>query len=74
MVPPKTDPRWRSLIEGRIDVEPSFLALKLLLQRIRLRYDLNKKTVNMSELVNDLHAFFVKYESFLAEDMKKIFH
>lgn len=74
MLPPKTDPRWRALAEGRLAFEPSFLALKFLLQRIHLRLYADSQKLHVEEMIDDLYAFFEKYERFLAEDIKRAFH
>jgi hypothetical protein len=36
MLPPTTDPRWRDIVTGKADYEFEFLALKVLLGRLRV--------------------------------------
>ncbi len=61
------------MVEGRLVFEPSFLALKFLLQRIHIRLHSNAQEVQIDEMVNDLYSFFEKYERFLSDDIKRAF-
>lgn len=73
MIPPKSDPRWKQLLTG--DLQHSFAAASAAMcvsrNRRRLLQDSSAEAVQKG--VDDVHAFFSKFESIVADDLKAIF-
>ncbi|MFX1274566.1 MAG: hypothetical protein ACFFBP_10600 [Promethearchaeota archaeon] len=74
-IPPLTDKRWKELVVGNIDFEFEFLAIKILMFRIRL----NIKKDNSPEIINksaeEIRNLFLKTIKLpiAQSDLKKIF-
>ena len=73
MVPPNNHPKWVPLIEGRLDCKFSNAAASMLL--FRLQSDVKKDASPSARLkaIDELHAFFTKYERMLEAEIKAIF-
>ena len=72
MVPGPTDPRWVMLVTGRRKIEPQFLAMRLLMQRIAMRTRRDTSPETVDKLARELHEFCVKYENLLGADLAQI--
>jgi hypothetical protein len=59
-------------VTGETPLEPDFLALKLLLQRVRLKSRRTRDPAVVAALAAEVQAFFVKYESMLGTDLAKV--
>ncbi len=74
-IPPLTDKRWKELVMGTTNFEFEFLAIKILLFRIRI----NIKNNNSLEIINkgaeELRNLFLKTIQLpiAQRDLKKIF-
>jgi hypothetical protein len=55
-VPAKSDPRWRTLLEGAQDPQLSTLATKLMVQR--LRQAVKRDPTSLSASIAEIHDFF----------------
>lgn len=73
MIPPKSDPCWRDLMNGTIKHDFKLVSAGMCLSRNRRNYKLNPTEHNFEQAVEELHAFFTKYESLLNEDLPHIF-
>ena len=77
MVPQRTDPRWAKLVDSPSSYKFTFLALRILMQRISLgalRAKVEKATTaDRNVVIDEVYAFFVKNERLLAVDIKSIF-
>ncbi len=73
MIPQKTDPRWLKLIKGEPKRDFKSVPLGLMLSRLGREYAGNGSPSVGQGCVDELHAFFTKYEGILGEDIAAIF-
>ena len=73
MVMPKTDPRWKSLVEGKITHEFKSVSGSLMLSRITRGYIAEPTAANLENGIAEAISFFTKYETLFADDLKIIF-
>jgi hypothetical protein len=73
MVPEKNHPNWASLIQGRLPCKFSNTAAALLLFRLQneVRQDVSSDALRRA--IEEMHAFFTKYERMLETEIKAIF-
>lgn len=71
MLPSKNDPRWTALLTGKIDYKFSNAAASMLM--FRLKTKVKSDSANLATYLNEMHAFFTKYEGILKEDITIIF-
>lgn len=74
-IPQLTNKKWRDLVTGEIDCNFEFLAVKLLLFRLRLNVKNNPNEDVIKKSTEELHNFFVKKQRIplTQRDLKKIF-
>jgi hypothetical protein len=73
MVPPVSDPRWRSVVTGTIAFHPTMLAAQILMARVLVSVENDQSQANVSRAISELRAFFEKYEMIAASDLAQIF-
>lgn len=73
MIPGKTDPRWKDIIEGKISREYKTVAAGLCVSRNQRAYRMNQSAETMSKCVDELVSFFTKYENISRDDLKELF-
>ena len=74
-IPNATNPKWKKLLAGEIKVDLKFLALKLLLGRLNMKYKKDPSDATTRESVKELVAFFEKNKNIpvATDDLTKIF-
>ena len=74
-IPPLTDRRWKELVIGEINFEFEFLAIKILLFRIRLNLKKDNSPEKIKKSIEDLRNLFLKTIKLpiAQKDLKKIF-
>ncbi len=73
MIPQKTDPRWLKLVKGELKHDFKSVPVGLMLSRLGRQYAANGSPSSGQGCVDELYAFFVKYEGILGEDIAAIF-
>ena len=73
MIMPKSDPRWKMLIEGKIKHEFKSVSGSLMLSRITRSYTVDPNAATLATGIEEAVAFFTKYEVLFADDLKIIF-
>ncbi|MCA9554906.1 MAG: hypothetical protein KC933_33050 [Myxococcales bacterium] len=73
MIPEKYRPEWRSLLLSDTQQQFRFLALKLLMNRLRSRLRTDQSPSTVDACVGELHAFAIKNERFVQADLASIF-
>jgi hypothetical protein len=73
MIPPKTDPRWVSLLKGDINHRFSSAAASMLFFCLRARLKVDGSAAAVQQSVEEARAFFLKYERTLEPDIRIIF-
>jgi len=74
MVPPKTHPNWTPLIEGRLDCRFGNAAASMLLVRLQNDCKNDASPTARQKAIDEMHAFFVKYERMLEPEIQAIFN
>ena len=71
MLPPKNDQRWKDLLTGKIAHQ--FKAFSAGMCVSRLCREVKKDPANMTTALDEVYAFFAKYDAITAEDISAIF-
>lgn len=74
MIPPKSHPRYRQLVTGEF-THPfkAFAGSMCVSQNLRSVKNSGGSPESIEAAVNDVYAFFVRFESTLVDDIKAIF-
>ena len=73
MLPPKTHPRWKDLVRGRLNVSFTLLATQFFITRVTGRARIDPSNENIERLVDEAYAFFKKNEGLAQKDIQAIF-
>ena len=73
MIPAKSRPEWRTLLLQDSQSPFGFLALKLLMSRLRLRLKADQSPTTIQSCIDELHAFAVKHERFTEAELAPLF-
>ncbi len=71
MIPAKTDPRWKPIVNNPEDYKTKVtgLATKMLFSGLKMK----KSQLSEAELIDTAIAFFVKNEKIVAADLNALF-
>lgn len=72
MVPDKSNPCWRSLASGSKKIQTQTLGLQMLLKRFQGSLTPASPATAVNAAADELHAFFVKYEKILGNEIKSL--
>ncbi len=72
MIPEKSNACWRELITGKKAIQTQALGLQLVLKRLQRMVSTTSGEPALALAVDELHAFFVKYEKILANEIKSL--
>ena len=73
MVPERNHPKWAALIQGRLQCKFSHTAAAMLLFRLQNEVRQDVSTDTLCRAIEEMHAFFTKYERMLETEIKAIF-
>jgi len=73
MIPPKSDVRWLKLIKGEVSHNFKNVSAGLMLSRLNRQLSSAFGVVESEKCIDELHAFFTKYEQLLGDDIDAIF-
>ena len=73
MVPKKTDPRWKALLQGNVEYQFKMVAAGLCVARNRRIMAKDSSPAALEASLDEVYGFFEKYESILADDISAIF-
>lgn len=71
MLPTRNDPRWAGLVEQPTQFSYSFLALKILMQRIARKGE--GPGDDRDVIIDEVYSFFQKNQSLMGDDIAIIF-
>ena len=71
-VPSKSDPRWKTLVQGTAKLECKVLATKMLLTRVRLM-GARKDPQSVTDAIDAAFDFFTKNKEAARDDLPAIF-
>lgn len=72
MIPDKSSPCWQQILTGKKTIQTQTLGLQMLLKRLQRHITPSTSEADLSAAAGDLHAFFVKYQSMLANEIKSL--
>ncbi|MGK5091988.1 hypothetical protein WDW89_08240 [Deltaproteobacteria bacterium TL4] len=73
MIPPKSNNKWKLLVSGKVAYTFNFFPASMLISRLIRKTQKDQSEATSIECIEEIHTFFVKYESTLTEDIKAIF-
>ena len=73
MVPDKNDSRWKQIVKGELSREYKTVAAGLCVARNQRAYRMDSSPATMDKCVDELVAFFTRYEKLAAEDLAGLF-
>lgn len=73
MLPPKTHPKWKQLVCGKLQVSFTLLATKFFVTRVNGRAKIDPSSENIERLIDEAYAFFKKNEKLARSDIQAIF-
>ncbi|MGQ0659130.1 MAG: hypothetical protein ACT4NU_13765 [Chromatiales bacterium] len=71
-IPPESHPGWQSLINGEIPVETDVLALKMMLERVRMAIVRNPTSASRLAGAKILRQYFLKYQHLHRSELAQI--
>lgn len=72
MIPNPTQPCWQKLASGKTPLKTDNLGLQMLLKRLQGKLGATPPDGELRSAAAELHAFFVKYEKILANEIKAL--
>lgn len=72
MVPEQSSACWRQLVTGGKVIQTESLALQMLLKRMQRSLQAASPGRGVEEAAAEMHAFFVKYEAMLSNEIKSL--
>jgi len=72
MVPPITDPCWKKMISGELQIRSSNLSFNMLAFNVRLRHKNDPSPATLAKLINQTHDFMAKFEVLLQLEIKSL--
>ncbi|NJK88783.1 MAG: hypothetical protein HC923_04875 [Myxococcales bacterium] len=73
MIPPRHRPEWSELLTGSTQHAFKFLALKLVLTRLRGRMSSDSSSQNLNSCIDELYRFACENEKFVGPDLQEVF-
>ena len=73
MLPPKTHPRWKELVIGKVRVSYSLLATQFFVTRVTGRAKIDPSGEHIEQLIDEAYSFFKKNEKLAEKDIRAIF-
>ncbi len=72
MIPNKSNSCWRELAVGKKLIQTQTLGLQMILKRVHRSTSATPNESTMLVAIDELHAFFVKYEKMLDDEIKSL--
>jgi hypothetical protein len=73
MIMPKDDPRWMALLRGQIQHQFKFVAAAMMVSKCQRLVIFDSSPQNVDKTLNDLYAYFTKFENMVKDDLNTIF-
>jgi len=70
LIPEKSSPCWRQLVTGQRPLQTEMLGLQMLLKRMQRRTLGPHTAADVASAAEEVHAFFVKYQGSLANELR----
>ena len=73
MIPKKTDHRWKALVTGQLHHQFKCVPAGLMISRMNRKSAMDGSNGTVLDCVDEVFAFFQKYERILRDDIKTLF-
>ena len=71
MIAPREDPRWEELLTGRLKHQFQMASAAMIVSRCQRQ--VHNEPQSLRKNLDELHAFFSKFENVVSDDLKAIF-
>jgi hypothetical protein len=72
MIPPRDDPVWKKIVLSDIQYNFRFLALRILMSRIKMKLEFSDADNAVDECVRELHDLACQYPEFVEPEIKSL--
>jgi|GEM_PF-1397662 len=73
MIVTKENPRWEELLTGKVNHKFRLASAAMMLSRCQRSVQNDPSPQTIKKNIDDLHAFFTKFENVAHDDMREIF-
>ncbi|SEP64582.1 hypothetical protein SAMN04488038_10166 [Solimonas aquatica] len=73
MIPPKSHPKWAALAKGEVKVQFRVFAGNMMLNQCQRKLAENGSAETLRACIDEVHAFFTKYERIYAAELETLF-
>ena len=74
MLAAKEDPKWEEILTGKIKPQFRLASAAMMVSRCQRQVSSDMSPQNIKKNIDDLYAFFEKFEHVISDDLKEIFH
>ena len=72
MLPPREDPVWKRIIISDTQYDFKFLALRILMSRIKMKLEFDNRDTVLDECVRELYDFACQYPEFIEPELQRL--
>jgi hypothetical protein len=73
MLPPKSDPKWITLIKGNINTSFKSVSGNMLLTRLSRSLEKDSSVTNVAICLDEAYTFFTKFEHVFSAELEQLF-
>lgn len=73
MLAPKEDPRWTALLNGTLQHQFQLASAAMIVARCQRQVLRDSSSMTLSKNLDELYAFFSKFENVVSDDLRAIF-
>jgi len=73
MIPERNDPRWTSLLTGKITHKFKSVPAGMCVSRNTREYNREPSPEHLQKVIDETYAFFDKYKNIITEDITAVF-
>ena len=74
MIAPKDNAKWTELLNGQVQHQFQLASAAMIVSRCQRQLLRDPSPQTLSKNLDELHAFFTKFENVVSDDLKAIFH
>ena len=74
MIVAKENPKWEELLTGKLKHQFRLASAAMMVSKCQRRVVSDLSPQNINKNIDELYAFFAKYEDLVTDDLKAIFH
>ena len=74
MIASKEDPKWTALLSGQLQHQFQLASAAMIVSRCQRQVLRDPSPQTLNKNLDELYAFFTKFENVVSDDLKAIFH